>query len=89
MKLFRVEYTRSALEQLKKLDKQTAFFILSYIEKNLVNCENPRLHGKSLKGPMSEKWRYRVGDYRILAKIEEDRVVILIVEVGHRKDIYV
>lgn len=37
---------------------------------------------------MSEKWRYRVGDYRILAKIEEDRVVILIVEVGHRKDIH-
>ena len=88
MSLFRVEYTGSALKQLKKLDKQTAFFILSYIEKNLVNCENPRLHGKSLQGPMSEKWRYRVGDYRILAKIEEDRVVILIVEVGHRKDIY-
>lgn len=88
MKSFKVEYTTSALKQLKKLDKQTAFFILSYIEKNLVDSENPRLHGKSLQGPLSDKWRYRVGDYRILAKIEEDRVVILIVEVGHRKDIY-
>ena len=88
MKLFRVEYTKSALKQLKKLDKQTAFFILSYIEKNLVDSDSPRLHGKSLQGPMSEKWRYRLGDYRFLAKIEEDRVVILIVEVGLRKDIY-
>ncbi|SCZ76576.1 type II toxin-antitoxin system RelE family toxin [Acidaminobacter hydrogenoformans] len=88
MKSFKVEYTTSALKQLKKLDKQTAFFILSYIEKNLVDSENPRLHGKSLQGLLSDKWRYRVGDYRILAKIEEDRVVILIVEVGHRKDIY-
>lgn len=88
MKAFKVEYTASTLKQLKKLDKPTAFFILSYIEKNLVNSENPRLHGKSLQDPLSDKWRYRVGDYRILAKIEEDRVVILIVEVGHRKDIY-
>jgi len=85
---FRVEYTRTAANQLKKMDRKIAVFIISYIEEKLVNCENPRLYGKSLKGALNEIWRYRVGDYRILAKIEDDRVLITIIEIGHRKDIY-
>jgi len=85
---FRVEYTRTAANQLKKMDRKIAVFIISYIEEKLVNCENPRLYGKSLKGTLNEIWRYRVGDCRILAKIEDDRVLITIVEIGHRKDIY-
>ena len=85
---YRVEYTNAAVKQFKKMDRQIAALILSYIEKNLVDCENPRMHGKALQGNLSDKWRYRVGDYRILAKIEDDTVVIIVVEVGHRKDIY-
>lgn len=86
---YRVEYTRTAVKQLQKMDKMIAVFILSYIEEKLVDCENPRLYGKALQGHLDDKWRYRVGDYRILAKIEDHLVVITVVEVGHRKDIYV
>ena len=52
------------------------------------SCENLRLYGKALHGEHSDKWRYRVGDYRILAKIEDGLLLIIVVEVGHRKDIY-
>lgn len=86
--IYRVEYTKTAVNQLKKMDRKIAAFILSYIDERLVNCENPRLSGKALKGNLNEIWRYRVGDYRILAKIEDDRIVVTIVEIGHRKDIY-
>ena len=85
---YRVEYTKTAVRQLKKMDKKIAVFILSYIEEKLLDCENPRLFGKALQGNLNDKWRYRVGDYRILVKIEDDVVVITIVEVGHRKNIY-
>ena len=85
---YRVEYTKTAVKQLKKMDKKIAALILSYIEEKLVDCENPRLFGKALQGNLDDKWRYRVGEYRILAKIEDDAVVIVIVENGYRKKIY-
>lgn len=85
---YKVEYSRIALKQLKKMDKKIAAFIISFIEDKLVDCENPRAYGKALQANMNDKWRYRVGDYRILAKIEDEKVVIIVVEVGHRRDIY-
>jgi len=85
---YKVEYTRTAAKQLKKMDKKIAAFILSFIEEKLVDCENPRLYGKALHGDLNDKWRYRIGDYRILAKIEDERIIITVVEIGHRKDIY-
>lgn len=85
---YSVEYTKVAVKQLKKMDKKIAAFILSYIEEKLVACDNPRVFGKALQGNLNDKWRYRVGDYRILAKIEDEKVVIIGLEVGHRKDIY-
>ena len=84
---FAVEYTKAAFKQLKKMDKKIASFIISYIEDKLVDCDNPRIYGKALQGNLNDMWRYRVGDYRILAKIEDDMVVIIVIEVGHRKDI--
>ena len=85
---YKVEYTKTAVKQLKKMDKKIAAFIISYIEAKLVNCENPRGIGKALQGNLNDKWRYRVGDYRILAKIEDEKVVITVVEIGHRKEVY-
>ncbi len=85
---YSVEYTKEAVKQLKKMDKKIAAFILSYIEEKLVDCDNPRLFGKALQGNLNDKWRYRVGEYRILSKIEDEKVIITVVEVGHRKDIY-
>ena len=72
----------------KKLEKQTQKIIKAWIEKNLMGCENPRLHGKGLTANKSGQWRYRVGDYRILAEIRDNELVLVLVEVGHRSRIY-
>ena len=85
---YSVEYTLQAAKQLKKLDVYTRKLILSWIEKNLVDCEDPRIHGKSLTANRSGQWRYRIGDYRIIAQIQDDKVLILILEIGHRREIY-
>ena len=85
---YRVEFTQRALKDLKKLDRHTAALILGWIRKNMDGCENPRLHGKELTANRSGQWRYRVGDYRLLAEIEDDKIVILILNVGHRREIY-
>lgn len=62
--------------------------ILGWVQKNLEGCENPRQHGKGLTANRSGQWRYRVGDYRLLADIKEDTITILIINVGHRRDVY-
>ena len=85
---YKVEYTEQAIKELKKIDKHTQFFILAWIEKNLVDCENPRQHGKGLTANRSGEWRYRGGDYRIIAEIEDDKVIILVLTVGHRREVY-
>ncbi|MBQ2824567.1 MAG: type II toxin-antitoxin system RelE/ParE family toxin [Oscillospiraceae bacterium] len=85
---FKVEYTPKAVKQLAKLDKSTRKLIYAWIDKNLQNCSDPRAHGKGLTANRSGQWRYRIGDYRIIADIQEDKIIILILEIGHRKDIY-
>lgn len=88
MKQYEVRYSASALKSLKKLDRSVAAMILAWISKNLVGCENPRAHGKGLTANRSGQWRYRVGDYRLIAEIDDDQIVILMLEIGHRSIIY-
>ena len=85
---YKVEFAEKALKQLKKMDRHTAALILGWIRKNLEGCENPRQHGKGLTADKSGQWRYRVGDYRLLAEIEDDRIVILILSVCQRIYVY-
>ncbi len=85
---YRVETTKRFDKEFKKLDRYTQMIIKSWIDKNLVNCENPRAHGKGLTSNRSGQWRYRIGDYRIICEIVDDRLVILALSVGHRSDIY-
>ncbi len=85
---YTVEYTPGALKELKKLDRYMQALIIGWIEKNLVDCEDPRRHGKALTANRTGQWRYRIGDYRLIAEIEDDRVIILILNVGHRREIY-
>ena len=86
--MYHVEFTKEALKQLKKLDRPTAALIIGWIRKNLEGCNDPRLHGKGLVANRSGQWRYRVGDYRILADIDDDKVRILVIQVGHRREVY-
>lgn len=85
---YSVEYTEDAYKKLKKMDKYTRTFILSWISKNLQGCDNPRQHGKPLAVNRVGQWRYRIGDYRLLAEIGDEKIVILVIAVGHRRDIY-
>lgn len=85
---YSVEYTLQAIKQLEKMDKHTRKLIYAWIDKNLQGCDNPRSKGKGLTANRSGEWRYRVGDYRLLTEIQDDKIVILVVSVGHRRDIY-
>lgn len=86
---YRVVLTEKAKKELKKLDQYTASLIIGWIEKNLEGCENPRIHGKGLTSNRGAgEWRYRVGDYRLICEIKEDEIIILVLQIGHRRDIY-
>ncbi|MBO6280239.1 MAG: type II toxin-antitoxin system RelE/ParE family toxin [Bacilli bacterium] len=86
--IYTVEFTESAKKDLKKLDTYTQKIILLWLNKNLQGCENPKAHGKLLSANRAGEWRYRIGDYRIIALIENNKLIILVIAIGHRKDIY-
>ena len=88
MKKYSVKFSVKSTKQLKKIGRPQSLVIANWITKNLEGCENPRLHGRALVGELAGKWRYRVGDYRIIADIVDDKIIIYVLEVGHRKNIY-
>lgn len=75
-------------KEFKKLDKYTQKILRSWIDKNLVNCDNPRQFGKGLTANRSGQWRYRIGDYRLICFIEDDKLIITALAVGHRREVY-
>ncbi len=85
---YKVIFEKNAVKQLKKIDVAQQKMIYGYIKKNLEGTSTPRMSGKALKGNLKEYWRYRVGDYRIIAEIDDCEIKIIIIEIGHRKDIY-
>ena len=85
---YKVIFAERAKKQLKKLDKHIAALIIGWLEKNIQNCENPRLHGKGLVENKSGQWRYRIGDYRVICEIQDKEIIVLVLEVGHRREIY-
>ncbi len=85
---WKLEYTNRARKQLQKLNPNQRKIILSWIDKNLDGCEDPRAHGRALTGEYSGQWRYRVGNYRILCELHDDEVTILALNVIHRSRAY-
>lgn len=85
---YKVRFTKKSNKQFRKLDRTQALIIMGWIKKNLENTDSPRSHGKSLSGSLSRAWRYRIGDYRLIVDINDQEIIILVLEVGHRKDIY-
>lgn len=75
-------------KEFKKLDHYTQRIIKNWIDKHLGNVENPRLQGKCLTGNFEDLWRYRIGDYRLICKIEDEKFIILALSIGHRRDVY-
>ena len=82
-----IEYSANTRKQLKKLDNSVKKRILDYMD-NISKLDDPRTRGKALVGNLSGLWRYRIGDYRLLCRIIDEKLVIIVVEIGHRKEVY-
>ena len=85
---WRVEFDRDAARDLRKLDVQAQCLILRYLRERIAADADPRRFGHALTGGLKGLWRYRVGDYRIVTAIEDDRFVVLVVTVGRRREVY-
>jgi mRNA interferase RelE/StbE len=85
---WKVEISPTALKQLDKLDRAVARPILKFLHERVAILDNPRTIGGKLQGTLSEFWKYRVGDYRIICSLEHERLVVLVLRIGHRSEIY-
>lgn len=86
---WKVEIDRAAVRDLDKLDPQTARRILSFLHGRVAALDDPRSIGEALRGSrLGEFWKYRIGDYRVIARIEDAAVRVLVVRIGNRRDVY-
>ena len=85
---WRVEISRSAEKQIQKLNRTAQGSIVRFLRERVQAADNPRQWGKPLHGDKGGLWRYRVGDYRLICDIQDERVTVLVASVGHRKDVY-
>lgn len=77
-----------AERQLRKLGRPVQERILDWLNDRIEGCKNPRHFGEPLKGGLAGFWRYRVGDYRIICDIQDRKIIVLVLSIGHRRDIY-
>ena len=85
---WRIEITRTAERQITKLDRPAQRSIQRFLRDRLTPADDPRQWGKPLHGEKRGLWRYRVGDYRLICEIQDEKITVLVLEVGHRKDVY-
>jgi mRNA interferase RelE/StbE len=85
---WRVEFDPDAAKELRKLGRPAQEMILRYLRQRVATDEDPRRFGKALTGDMAGFWRDRIGDYRLIATFEEDRFTVLVLRVGHRREVY-
>ncbi len=85
---WKIEVTETAKKQLSKLDHQVQAEIVTYLRERIQTDEDPRRFGAPLRKELASRWKYRVGDYRIICEIQDDKVLVLVLMVGHRSKIY-
>lgn len=85
---WRIKFSGRAVRQLRKLDPVQARRIRDFLRQRLALLDDPRRIGKPLKGELAELWRYRVGDYRLICEIQDDRLVVLVIRIAHREQVY-
>lgn len=86
--MWKVEYSESAAKELRKLDKKQAKTILDWIDKRSQSAADPKLFAEQLTGNLSEFWRFRIGDFRVVWKLNDDVVTILVLRIAHRREVY-
>jgi mRNA interferase RelE/StbE len=87
-KTWTIEITRTAEKQIKKLDRPAQQSIVRFLRDRLQPADNPRQWGKPLHGDQGGLWRYRIGDCRLICDIRAEKITVLVLRVGHRKDVY-
>lgn len=85
---WRIEFDHGARAELRKLDRSVQIRIAKYLRERIATAANPRSLGAPLHGEFESFWRYRVGDYRIICDIRDQILTVLVVKVGHRRDVY-
>ena len=85
---WKIEFDPGALGELKKIDHQQQRRIVRFLKERVATLENPRSIGEPLSGPFRELWKYRVGDYRIICDIQDQVIRILVLRIGHRREVY-
>jgi len=85
---WQIEFDSEAENDLKKIDREMQRRILRYLRERIATGKDPRRFGAPLRRELSGLWKYRLGDYRIICRIEDKKVVVYVISVGHRKDIY-
>jgi len=85
---WRVEFDRDAAKELRKLGEPARRTILRYLRERIATPADPRRFGKALAGEFAGLWRYRIGDYRLIASFEDDRLIVLVLRLGHRRTVY-
>lgn len=85
---WRIEFDPAAAKELRKLGEAPARRIIDFLSTRIARLDNPRTLGEALKGKLGELWKYRIGDYRIIVDIRDTILLILVVRVGHRREIY-
>ena len=86
---WRIEFHPQAEKELAKLDREVARKIIRFLQERVAQLEDPRSLGEALKGPeLGRFWKYRMGDYRLICDIQDQRVTILVIRIGHRRDVY-
>ncbi len=83
-----IEYDPRAIDDLNRLSRDIRREIVRYLDTRIAAADNPRLHGKPLRHELVGLWRYRVRDYRIVCQIRDETLIVLVVGVGHRRDVY-
>ncbi len=83
-----IKFSETAIKQLKKIDIAASKRIMKYLRDRLMNQDDPTVFGKPLLHDKSGLWRYHIDNYRMICEIKNDEVIILVLRVGHRKDIY-
>jgi mRNA interferase RelE/StbE len=87
-KVWTIEIKHPAEKQIRKLDRQAQELIIRFLRERVAPADYPRQWGKPLHGEKRGLWRYRVGDYRLICDIQDERITVLALVVGHRKDVY-
>jgi len=85
---WKIEFDPAALKELSKLDKPVEQRILKFLRERVAKLDDPRRIGASLQGTLSGLWKYRVGDYRLICSLEHNRLVVLVLRIGHRREVY-